>query len=190
MLAGASDAGRLEQRMSDTEHRADRSTLRPATEMDVPTLEALPFSAGLTSKHRDRLERQQRDEVLYFLAVQEGGIAGHLLLKWDAPSHPHVRALIPSCSEVEDFVVAPQLRGKGIGSQMLAFAGARSVERGVTQLGIAVGMENPSARLLYERRGFVLVPGSEHRVSWLARDTSGRQIREYEDCVYLVRELA
>jgi GNAT superfamily N-acetyltransferase len=156
----------------------------------VPGLETLPFSAGLISKHRDRFERQQRDEVLYILATQGPDIIGHLLLKWDGPSHPHVRALISACSEVEDFVVAPDMRGRGVGSEMLAYAGSQCLKRGVTRLGIAVGNENPSARRLYERRGFVPVPGSEHRVSWLAQGESGREVREYEDCVYLVKNLA
>ena len=176
--------------MRDPVRGADRIELRPATGADLQKLEALPFSAGLPTKHRDRFERQQRDEVLYVLATVGDEIIGHLLLKWDAPSDSHVRVAVPPCAEVEDFVVAPHLRGRGIGSEMLAFAGVRSVERSVTRLGIAVGVENPSARALYERRGFVLVPGSEHRVSWLAPGEAGRDIQEHEECVYLVKDLA
>lgn len=56
--------------MNDPGQGADRIHLRPATERDVPELETLPFSAGLPSKHRDRFERQQREEVLYVLATQ------------------------------------------------------------------------------------------------------------------------
>lgn len=175
--------------MRDPAHGADRIDLRLATEADLASLEALPFSAGLPSKHRERYDRQQRDDVVYVLASIGDSIIGHLLLKWNCPSDPHVRALIPLCAEVEDFVVAPELRGLGVGSEMLAYAGSESLERGVTRLGIGVGVENPSARSLYERRGFVLVPGSEHRVSWLTRDDSGREIREHEDCVYLVKDL-
>lgn len=176
--------------MKTVSNAAEPFDLRHATDADLPALEALPFSGGLRSKHRDRFERQQRDEMTYLLATDGDEIVGHLLLKWDCPSDPHVRALIPPCSEVEDFVVAPNLRGQGIGSEMLAVAGARSVERGVTRLGIAVGVENPSARALYERRGFVFVAGSEHRVSWLAPGEAGREVREHEDCVYLVKDLA
>jgi hypothetical protein len=80
---------------------ADRIGLRQATESDLPLLEALPFSAGLRFKHCDRFERQQRDDVIYVVAVAGEEIVGHLLLKWDCPSDPHVRALIPPCAEVE-----------------------------------------------------------------------------------------
>lgn len=175
--------------MSKPERPGDRIDLRWATDADLAELEALPFSGGLSSKHRDRFERQQRDEVVYVLAIVADEIIGHLLLKWDCPSDLHVRAMVPSCAEVEDFVVAPNLRGQGIGSEMLAFAGTQSLKRRVDRLGIGVGVGNLSARALYERRGFVLVPRSGHRVSWLSPDASGREVREHEDCVYLVKDL-
>lgn len=175
--------------MSDLDRPDNVVNLRWATEADLPALEGLPFSGGLPSKHRDRFERQLRDQVVYVLATAGDEIIGHLLLTWNSPSDPHVRELIPPCAEVEDFVVAPRLRGRGIGSEMLAYAEAQCLERGVTRLGIGVGVGNPSARALYERLGFELVPGSEHRVSWLTRDTTGREFREYEDCVYLVKGL-
>ncbi len=110
-------------------------TIRPATWADVAQLEALPYSAGLRSKHTDRLGRQERDEVRYLLAVQGERIIGHLLLKWDCPEDPHVRSLIPPCAEVEDFVVAPDRRGAGVGSQMLDFAGLMCTQRGISRLG-------------------------------------------------------
>jgi GNAT superfamily N-acetyltransferase len=144
----------------------------------------------LRSKHGERLDRQERDEVLYLLAVQNERIIGHLLLKWDCPEDLHVRDLIPSCAEVEDFVVAPDKRGAGVGSRMLDFAGLQCVQRGTTRLGIAVGIGNPAAQSLYERRGFTLVPGSLHRVTWQAIHESGREIEEHEDCRYLTKELS
>lgn len=97
-------------------------TLRKAIGLDAPLLEALPFSAGLPGKHRQRLERQARGEVAYILAVTEEGVIGHLLLKWDCPEHPHVRSIIPSCAEIEDFVVEPGQTGQEVGSAMLEIA--------------------------------------------------------------------
>ena len=163
--------------------------IRAALESDVPRLEALPFSAGLRSKHRERLARQVAGQVKYILAVDEGWIIGHLLLKWNCPEHPDLRRLIPSCAEIEDFVVTPDQRGQGVGSALLEFAAHACRERGDTRLGLAVGKENPSAYGLYTRRGFVLVPESDHRVTWLARDTTGHEVEEHEDCVYLIKEL-
>ncbi len=164
--------------------------IRAALESDVPRLEALPFSAGLRSKHRERLARQVAGQVKYILAVDEGWIIGHLILKWNCPEHPDLRRLIPSCAEIEDFVVAPDQRSGGVGSAMLEFAARECHKHRETRLGLAVGKENPHAWGLYERRGFVLVPESDHRVTWLARDLTGHEVEEFEDCVYLMKELA
>lgn len=164
--------------------------IRPATRADIPPLEALPFSGGLPSKHRDRVERQDRGEALYLLALLGDRIIGHLLLKWDGPHSAQIRRLVPSCAEIEDFVVAPDLRGQGVGSALLKAADDRCRERGVTRVGLGVGLENPSARAIYEHRGYGLVPGSEHRVSWLQPDGTGREVEAHEDCVYLVKELS
>jgi hypothetical protein len=34
------------------------------------------------------------------------------------------------------------------------------------------------------------VPNSNHRVSWHQPDATGREFEVFEDCVYLVKELA
>jgi len=175
--------------MTQTSPGPTSPELRTAIDMDASSLEKLPFSAGLPGKHRQRLERQACGEVAYILAVNDKGIIGHLLLKWDCPEDSHVRHLIPSCAEIEDFVVDPGRTGQGVGSAMLEFAVGLCRERGETRLGLAAGKENSHAWGLYERRGFELVPGSTHRVTWLAHDESGREFEEHEDCVYLVREV-
>ncbi len=164
--------------------------IREAAHADIPHLLALPFSGGLSLKHQDRIERQGRDEARYLLAVRGGRIIGHLLLKWDGPFDERVRKLVPACAEVEDFVVAPEWRGQGAGGALLTAADERCRERGVQWIGLSVGLENPSARAIYEHRGYVPVPGSEHRVSWLQPDGSGGEVEAHEDCVYLVKDLA
>ncbi len=173
-----------------TEPVIEAIQIRPAVPADIAPLKALPFSAGLPSKHQDRIGRQGRDEAWYLLALTEDRIIGHLLLKWNGPDSAAIRRLVAPCAEIEDFVVEPALRGRGIGGALLTAADDRCRERGVSRLGLAVGQENPSARAIYEHRGFVLVPGSEHRVTWLQPDGLGREVEGFEDCVYLVKELS
>ena len=163
--------------------------IRAASRADIPRLVALPFSGGLPAKHRDRVERQDRGEALYLLALLGDRIIGHLLLKWNGPEHEFVRPRVPSCAEIEDFVVGPEWRGQGVGGALLNAADTCCRDRGVARLGLAVGLENPSARAIYEHRGYVLVPGSEHRVSWLQSDATGCEVEAHEDCVYLIKEL-
>jgi GNAT superfamily N-acetyltransferase len=164
--------------------------LRLAQDADEPSLRALPFSSGMPGKHRQRLDRQARGEASYLLAGDARMIIGHLLLKWDCPEDSLVRALVRTCAEIEDFVVDPALTGRGIGSAMLEFAAGLCRDRGETRLGLAVGLENPYAREFYERRGFVPVPASAHRVTWLAPTPSGQEIEEAEECIYLEQELS
>jgi len=176
--------------MNRTVEPAQTHTIRPATDADLVALKALPFSTGLPSKHDSRYARQLAGEVVYLLALIDDEIVGHLLLKWNGPEHPRVRSLAPSCAEIEDFVVKAALRGRGIGSAMLDHAATLCLNRGVTRLGLGVGLGNPTAHDLYERRGFALVPNSEHRVTWLAPDSQGREFEEHDDCVYLLKELS
>ncbi len=164
--------------------------VRVARRLDLTELLALRFSAGLPGKHEVRLDRQTRGEAAYILAVREGRIIGHLLIKWDCPEEPEIQRLVASCAEIEDFVVDPELTGQGVGSTMLEYAAGCCRQRSESRLGLAVGNENHHARGLYERRGFVMVPGSAHRVTWLTQDHAGQPIEEGEDCVYLVKELA
>jgi GNAT superfamily N-acetyltransferase len=161
--------------------------IRPAIEADLSILEDLPFSAGLKSKHAERLDRQAQDQAVYVMAEFGGVIVGHLLLKWDCPSAPELRAVAPPCAEVEDFVVQPDLRSQGIGSRMLTFADDLCRARGVSHIGLGVGLENPSARTIYEHRGYILVPDSRHLVTWPQLDAEGNPETGSEWCVYLVK---
>ena len=167
-------------------------SIRPATELDLPALVLLPFSGGLKLKHRERLERQENGTVVYLLATLEGEPIGHLLLKWDCPEHEHVRAVAPPCAEVEDFVVAPELRGKGIGTAMLDEAANLCRQQGVDRMGLGVGFGNPEAREFYVRRGFEAIPGSEHRVTWRTPDSDdpSRDVEAFDDCMYMTREIS
>ncbi len=176
--------------MNRRTHIMESVEIRPAVHADIPLLEALPYSAGLPSKHRNRVERQDRDEVRYLLAWIDDQVIGHLLLKWDGPHSAEIRLRAPSCAEIEDFVVAPEWRGQGVGGALLKAADDRCRERGVSRVGLGVGLENPSARAIYEHRSYAFVPDSEHRVTWLQPDGTGREVEAHEDCVFLVKELS
>src|SRR5262245_15028374 len=55
---------------------------------------------------------------------------------------------------IEDFYLAPQLRGRGVGPRMLDYACARAEGRGSAFVEAAVRPEDRAARRLYQQFGF------------------------------------
>ena len=71
--------------------------------------------------------------ILRTVSTAEGGPAGHL----------------------EDLVVQPDCRGRGLGSRLLAYAVRRSRAAGLRRLILLTDGDNFNAQRLYERAGFV-----------------------------------
>jgi GNAT superfamily N-acetyltransferase len=163
--------------------------VRAATRRDLLQLEAA-FPFGPPEKHAERLDRQDRDKVVYLIAWRGDQPVGHGLLKWDGASEGHIRAAFGgTCPEVEDLFVVEASRSQGIGTQILQAAEKLATYRGFSRLGLSVDLRNVAARALYERLGYRdagLGPYAE-RGHFIGRD--GR--REYweETCVYLVKSL-
>lgn len=69
-----------------------------------------------------------------------------------------VEALIPpppeGCLHIAHLGVAPDLRGQGIGAQLIADAAHIAARQGIRRLSLDVADSNPRARALYERLGF------------------------------------
>jgi len=61
---------------------------------------------------------------------------------------------------IDGIAVAKRMRGKGIGSGLLALLESIAIKRGIGKLSIGVVDTNPRARALYERLGFVKVKKS------------------------------
>lgn len=57
--------------------------------------------------------------------------------------------------ELKNLHVRPAMRGCGIGTAIVAAAEACARDRGETTLALGVAIDNPGARRLYERLGFV-----------------------------------
>lgn len=165
-------------------------TLRPLADDEMERLLLAPWSSGLKEKHRQRLARQRDGEACYLLAWRGDEPIGHLLIKWSGPGDERVAGLVEQCAEIEDFVVSPGLRSRGIGRAMLGAATELARGRGMRRVGLAVGFDNPRAQALYERLGFADAGCGEVLVRWLGAGPGG-ETRWYEQrCTYLVKELA
>jgi ribosomal protein S18 acetylase RimI-like enzyme len=74
---------------------------------------------------------------------------------------------VPHVAFLWQFGVSPPLQGVGIGSAMLARAESEARERGFAMAEIAAELDNPRARALYERVGYVLI--GEKDGEWILR---------------------
>jgi ribosomal protein S18 acetylase RimI-like enzyme len=163
--------------------------IRLANMLDLHALSDATFSSGTPDKVQRRLALQAQGHLEYPIAIIGEQLVGYLLLKWNGPEDPFLKRKLPPCAEIEDFAVAVEHRGYGIGSALLAYAEDRAREHGDTRLGLSAGIGNEDARRLYERLGFVTMPESEHRVSWFEPVGDGTSRIASEACVYMMKDL-
>ena len=110
--------------------------------------------------NRRKCKAQEEDEGVLLVAWLEGIPAGRLWIRW-AGSHeiPRIRdtypvaATIEVCPSLDEFEVAKDLRGRGIGSQLINHAEMHVKERGYHQVSLTVE-HNSRVRRLYGRLGY------------------------------------
>jgi ribosomal protein S18 acetylase RimI-like enzyme len=131
-------------------------------------------------KHRERLDQQERGELVYFVAWEDGAAVGTGLLRWRG------RIGYP---QLEDLWVQPRLRNAGIGSTILDAVEAAAAERS-ERLGLAVAVENEGARRLYGRHGYVNTDQPPFLLSYTAWGDDGIPQPVHELSLYLAKSLA
>jgi GNAT superfamily N-acetyltransferase len=164
--------------------------IRPLAASELARLIDAPWPGGRHARHQVRFARQQRGDVLYLIGWQGTVPVGHLLLVWAGPEYEPLASAITDCAEIQDFVVRPDLRSQGIGRRMLAVAEDLARRHGSRWLGLYVGLDNPRARALYERNGFVDSGFGELPLRWQYQGEDGKPHWHEETAVYLIKELA
>ena len=164
--------------------------IRAAKMQDLPHLD-IYLPRGVSAIHADRMARQDRDEALYLIAWLGDRPVGHALLKWEGTADATVAArLDETCPDVEDLLVAEDMRGCGIGTRLLGAAEERVRERGLRRIGLSVGVmpHNPAQRL-YLRLGYRDAGFGQHVEQGEYTRTDGEIHLWQEMCVYLIKEL-
>lgn len=106
----------------------------------------VPTRETRTSFFDDRTSREN-----YLVAEVDGKVSGYVLVHQNIPvgSHRHVLS-------INGLAVDPAAQGRGVGRALVEAAVAEAGKRGATKVSLRVLGENPGARRLYERCGFVV----------------------------------
>lgn len=152
--------------------------IRDATPSDLPEL--IGIKPDLTL-HRERLDRQAHGEVTYLVAgVAEQTVLGYVLVKWRGDSHHSNFPML------EDLLVRPPIRDRGVGSRLICYAEALCRARNIQRLGLGVNpIENPRAKALYERLGYQDAGEPPRYDVYAVTDETGQRCL-YEDCWILL----
>ena len=147
--------------------------IRAATPTDLPQLLGIKPDDAL---HRERLDRQTRGDVTYLIAEVTGQpIMGYLLVKWRGDSRHSEFPML------EDLLVRPPFRSRGIGARLIGHAEILCRARGITRLGLGVNpTDNPRALALYERLGYKDAGEPPRYDVYAVTDETGQR-RLYED---------
>lgn len=107
---------------------------------------------------RRSFERHKAGEVVYIVAHVRGRPVGHLGVDL-------IR--VRDAAHLWQFGVLPALQSHGIGTAMVAYAEHAAAAHGFRIAEIGAETDNPRARALYERLGYVLV--DERDGEWILR---------------------
>jgi ribosomal protein S18 acetylase RimI-like enzyme len=132
--------------------RADdpRVILRPAVRADYDTLSAL-FLSGFGHPLSDPAELESTRRSRTVMVEYGGAVVGSVRLSRDGDR-----------GGVYGFVVAAELRGRGIGREVLRRVCAELFEQGVSEVGLEVAVENDHALGLYLSLGFTRVATEDY----------------------------
>ena len=163
--------------------------IRPLSQGEIPLLNAHLDVERLAGRHDDRFAQQQAGRLTYLIAWLNGIPIGHTMVRWEGATDAYIAERIADCAHVEDLFVMPELRSQGMGTRILAYGERLAAERGFTRIGLAVGVDNPRARALYERLGYADTGFGVFEIRGTYTDIRGRQQEWREVCEYLAKGL-
>jgi GNAT superfamily N-acetyltransferase len=152
-------------------------------------LDAYVAAMGQRDYFTDRLARQHDGRGALLVAWQNGRPVGNGFLSWEPADHPEVRRHLPGVPELGHLEVVKPLWGRGIGTALIQAAEATARQSGHDRLILAVGVDNPNARRLYERLGYVDWDHGTVVGTWVERDHDGSPVTLSETCHVLVKRL-
>ena len=145
--------------------------------------ELKPSEVELVDRHLplSRLDQQIEERLTYVIAWEDDRPVGHAHIAW---SDTHL-----GLPEIQDVFVLPELRRRGIASQLTHAAEDEARRRGWDRISLSVSRsDNPAAARLYAKLGYVDAGVDPVRVHGQIM-LRGRSFEVDDTLVYLAKEL-
>lgn len=144
--------------------------IRPARRADF---KALVAALGQETYFADRIGRA-RHNLGELLVAWAGGVpVGDVYLWCETHEEPELREAYPGVPLLNHLEVVPEWRRRGIGTALVRAAEDAARRRGHDRLVLGVGVDNPDAKRLYERLGYLDWGGGPIVARWTEPDGKG-----------------
>ncbi|MFI6738028.1 GNAT family N-acetyltransferase [Nonomuraea sp. NPDC050451] len=160
--------------------------IRQAVHPDLP---AMVDSLGQEGYFTDRLARQDSGHGVLLVAWESGVAVGDVYVWLGPAEEPELRTHLPGVALLTHLEVVPWMRNRGIGTALLWAAEERLLADGHDQVALGVGLDNPDALRLYQRRGYAEWPHGEVATTDVVYHPNGGLELRPELCRILVRKL-
>jgi GNAT superfamily N-acetyltransferase len=127
-------------------------TVAPA---DAGTVDALALLLGQRQFFADRLAAQSRSEGVLLVGRLDGTPVGDVWVSFSPAPEAEVNEFLPGVPMLVHLEVVAPLRGRGYGTSIIGAAEDVIRSNGHDRVTLGVGIDNPRARRLYERLGYV-----------------------------------
>lgn len=166
--------------------------IRPAEESELDVIWNAFSPDDMAKPEYRRHEVQKRGEGAYLIAWHKNTPIGAFLVRWSGPNEdPVTRFVDITCrAYLEGGLTLYEYQGRGVATAIIKEAERLAIERGCTHIGLAVGStDNPRARRLYEKLGYVDWGHGEYTISWDVIDANGSKRIDSEVVTYLQKRL-
>ena len=161
--------------------------IRPASAGDLEPLGAV--FASERGFFADCLSRQEAGGGVLLVAWLDGWPAGDVFLSLGPADEPEVRRHLPGVPTLVHLEVVGRLQRRGIGTA-LVHAGEDAARRlGHGRVALGVGLDNPGARRLYERLGYIGWGHGHTVTSWREQRPDSAPVTVTETIDMLVKRL-
>jgi len=166
--------------------------IRPAEESELAIIGSTFSPNDMTNPEYRRYEVQKKGEGVYLAAWHNNTPIGAFLVRWSGPNDAPVTRFveITRSAYLEGGLTLAEYQRKGVATAIIQEAERLAREKGCTHIGLAVGStDNPEARRLYEKLGYVYWRHGEFTVSWEFIDGNGNKRIDSEVVIYMQKIL-